>query len=66
MKFQEFFRKELGLLQGIKAVIKLKESLNPGFAKVVQFPLHFESKLNKLAIHKQILEGELEPADQSD
>ena len=48
--FPDVFKKELGFLQGIKAVIDLKEGSKP-------VPLHSASKLSKLFTRKHLMEN---------
>ena len=64
-EFCDVFKRELGLLQGVEAVIELKEGTKPRFCKNRPIPFALREQVEQ-TIQKQILEGELEPIDQSD
>ena len=64
-EFPDVFKEELGLLQGIEAVIELKECSKPKFCKSRPIPFALREQVEE-AIRKQVLDGELEPVDRSD
>ena len=64
-EFPDVFKEELGLLQGIEAVIDLKEGSKPRFCKSRPIPFALREQVEQ-AIHKQVADGELEPVDRSD
>ena len=57
-EFCDVFKKELGLLQGVEAVIELKEGTKPRFCKNHPIPFALREQVEQ-TIQKQILEGEL-------
>ena len=61
-EFPDVFKLELDLLQGIEAVIDLKEGVKPRFCKSRPIPFAQVEQ----AICKHVFDGELEPVDQSD
>ena len=63
--FTDVFKKELGLLQGIEAVIDLKEGAKLRFCKSRPIPFALREQVEK-TIQKQVADGELEPVDRSD
>ena len=64
-EFPDVFKKELGFLQSIEAVIDLKEGSKPRFCKSHPIPFALRKQVEQ-AIHKQVADGELEPVDRSD
>ena len=64
-EFPDVFRKELGLLQGVEAVIELKEGSKARFCKgrPISFALREQVEQD---IQNQVSEGELEPVDLSE
>jgi len=62
-EFPDVFKEDLELLQDIKAVIK--ENSRPRFCKSHPIPFALREQVEE-TIHKQVLEGELEPVDRSD
>ena len=64
-EFPDVFKEELGLLQGIEAVIDLKESSKPRFCKSHPFPFALHEQVEQ-AIYKHVSDGELEPVDRSE
>ena len=63
-EFPDVFRKELGLLQGVEAVIELEKGSKVRFCKS-PIPFALQEQVEQ-AIQKQILDGELEPVDLSE
>ena len=64
-EFTDVFNEELGLLQGIEAVINFKEGSKPKFCKSHPFPFALHEQVEQ-AIQKQGSDGELEQVDRSD
>ena len=64
-EFPDVFKKELGFLQSIEAVIDLKEGSKPRFCKNRPIPFALREQVEQ-TIHKQVADGELEPVDRSD
>ena len=61
----DVFKRELVLLQGAEAIIELNEGTKPRFCKNHPIPFVLREQVEQ-TIQNQILEGELEPIDQSD
>ena len=55
-EFPDVFNEELGLLQGIEAVINLKEGSKPRFYKSRPFPFALHEQVEQ-AIQKQVSDG---------
>ena len=64
-EFPDVFKKELGFLQSIEAVIDLKEGSKPRLCKSRPIPFALREQVEQ-AIRKQVADGELEPVDRSD